>query len=157
MQRFMLNLGLAVAWMALTGSVSEWNFLAGMAVGAVIITVYSGATGEPSYLGRGLKLLAYVYRFLRAIVHSNFTVAYEILTPRMHQTPRLIRYPVDGLSDAHRTALASAITLTPGTLVVEVSPDNRFLYIHCMYAEDCDRAVSDLDAVARLVQKGMFA
>lgn len=157
MRRFMLNLGLAVAWMALTGSVSEWNFLAGMAVGAVIITVYSGATGEPSYLGRGLALLACLYRFLRAIVVSNFQVAFEVLTPKMHQSPRIIRYPVDGLSDAHRTAVASAITLTPGTLIVDVSPDNKWLYIHCMYAEDRDEAVRGLDEVARLVEKGMFA
>ncbi len=157
MQRFMLNLGLAVAWMALTGSVSEWNFLAGMAVGAVIITVYSGATGEPSYLGRGMKLLGCLYQFLRAEVKSNFTVAYEILTPTMHQTPRIIRYSVDGLNDAHRVALASAITLTPGTLIVDVSPDNKWLYIHCMYAADRDEAVRGLDEIARLVQKGMFA
>lgn len=156
MRRFLLNLGLAIVWMGLTGSVSEWNFLAGLVVGALIISVYSGAAGEASYLGRGWRLLTHFAHFIRMIVHSNVQVAWEVLTPRMHQKPRIIRYPVEGMSDAHRTALASAITLTPGTLVIDVSPDDKWLYIHCMYAEDRDQAVKDIDDVARVVDEGLF-
>jgi multicomponent Na+:H+ antiporter subunit E len=156
MRRFLLNLGLAIVWMGLTGSVSEWNFLAGLIVGAMIISVYSGAAGEPSYLGRGVRLLTSIGQFLRMMVHSNMQVAWEVLTPRMHQHPRIIRYSVDGMTDAHRTALASAITLTPGTLVVDVSPDDKWLYVHCMYAKDRDDAVRELDAVAKVVDKGLF-
>lgn len=156
MRRFMLNLGLAFVWMALTASVTEWNFLAGMVVGAAIISVYSSALGEPSYLGRGALLLARLAEFLRAIVNANFLIAWEVLTPKMHQTPRILRYPADGLSDAHRTALASAITLTPGTLVIDTSPDNKWLYVHCMYAKDRDQAIRELDDIARMVREGLF-
>ncbi len=157
MRRFLLNLGLAIVWMGLTGSVSEWNFLAGLVVGALIIGVYSGAAGETSYLGRGWRLLSSFGRFIRMMVQSNLQVAWEVLTPKMHQKPRIIRYSVDGFTDAHRTALASAITLTPGTLVIDVSPDDKWLYIHCMYAENRDDAVRDIDDVARVVEQGLFA
>lgn len=157
MRRFLLNLGLAIVWMGLTGSVSEWNFLAGLVVGALIISVYSGAAGEESYLGRGWRLLTCFAKFARMIVHSNMQVAWEVLTPKMHQKPRILRYSVEGMTDAHRTALASAITLTPGTLVIDVSPDDKWLYVHCMYAEDRDEAIRGLDEVARVVEKGLFA
>ncbi|RMH24296.1 MAG: Na+/H+ antiporter subunit E [Planctomycetota bacterium] len=156
MRRFMLNLALAIVWMALTASVSEWNFVAGLVIGAAIISVYSGAVGDPPYLGQGLRLLHRLAGFMREIVHSNLKIAWEVLTPAMHQTPRIIRYPAAGLTDAHRTALASAITLTPGTLVIDTSPDGDWLYVHCMYARDRDEAVSGLDEIARLVREGLF-
>lgn len=157
MRRFLMNLGLAIVWMGLTGSVTEWNFLAGLIVGALIISVYSGAAGEISYLGRGWRLLSSLGQFIRMIVQSNMRVAWEVLTPKMHQKPRIIRYPVEGLSDAHRTAIASAVTLTPGTLVVDVSPDNKWLYIHCLYAEDREQAIQGIDEVIKVVEEGLFA
>lgn len=157
MHRFMLNLGLAIVWMALTASVTEWNFLAGFFVGAMIISVYSRALGDTPYLGRGAQLMQRLGQYLMMMIHSNFQVAWEVLTPKNHQTPRIIRYPVGQLSDAHRTVLASAITLTPGTLVIDVSPDNAWLYVHCMYAEDRDKAVEELDKVAKVVEQGLFA
>lgn len=157
MRRFMLNLTLAIVWMGLTTSVSEWNFLAGLVVGALIISVYSRAAGETPYLGRGWQMLKNIYRFVRLMIRSNFLVAWEVLTPKMHQTPRILRYSVAGLSDAHRLVLSNAITLTPGTLVVDVSPDDEHLYVHCMYAKDRDQAIKELDEVAALVQEGLFA
>jgi len=157
MRRFMLNLGLAIVWMGLTTNVSEWNFLAGLVVGALIISVYSGAAGETPYLGRGWQLLRNFFKFIHVLINSNFLIAWEILTPKMHQTPRILRYSVAGFSDAHRLALSSAITLTPGTLVIDVSPDDEFLYVHCMYAQDRDQAIKELDEVAELVQEGIFA
>lgn len=152
----MLNLVLAIVWMGLTGSVSEWNFLAGLVVGMLIISVYSRAVGETPYIGRGARLMARLFTFLRLMIESNIQIAWEVLTPRMHQTPRILRYSVAGLSDAHRTALASAITLTPGTLVIDVSPDDQWLFIHCMYAEDRDAAIRGIDKVAITVREGLF-
>ncbi len=157
MHRFMLNLGLAIVWMALTASVTEWNFLAGFFVGAMIISVYSRAVGDTPYLGRGALLMRCLGKYFMMMFHANFQVAWEVLTPKMHQTPRIIRYPVGDLSDAHRTALASAITLTPGTLVIDVSPGDSWLYVHCMYAKDRDMAIRELDEVAALVEQGLFA
>lgn len=156
MRRFMLNLALAIVWMALTASVSEWNFLAGLVIGAAIISVYSGAVGEPPYIGQGIRLLSRLNQFMHELAHSNLKIAWEVLTPAMHQTPRIIRYPSAGLTDAHRTTLASAITLTPGTLVIDTSPDGDWLYVHCMYAENRDAAVAGLDEIARIVREGLF-
>lgn len=157
MRRFLLNLSLAIVWMGLTGTVSEWNFLGGLAVGALIISVYSRVSGDTPYLGRGWNLVTAFVEFFVLLIKSNLKVCWEVLTPEMHQRPRIVRYPVEGFSDAHRTALASAIILTPGTLVIDTSPDNNYLYVHCMYAQDRDQAIADLDEVARVVSKGLFA
>ena len=154
--RFLANIALAIVWCLLTGSVDEWNFLGGMFVGALVITAYSHATGSGRYLGRAVELARFLGYFVVILVRSNLQIAWEVLTPRMHQSPRIIRSPVDGLTTGQLTALASAITLTPGTLVVDVSPDGRWFYIHCMYARDRDAAVAELDELSRRMREQVF-
>lgn len=155
--RFLANIALAVVWCALTGSVDEWNFLGGMFVGALVITAYNHATGARPYFRRGVGLLHFFVYFLVILVRSNLQIAWEVLTPSMHQSPRIIRYPVHGLTTGQLTALASAITLTPGTLAVDVSPDNEWLYIHCMYAKDRETAVAQLDELAKMMREKVFS
>lgn len=157
MTRFLMNLALAVVWCALWGAATAWMFIGGMLVGAAVISAYARARGDEPYLGRGLELASFLLAYLWLLTKANAKIAWEVLTPRMHQTPRIIRYPIAGLSDAHRTTLANAITLTPGTLVVDVSPDDRWMYIHCMYARDRDAAVAELDDLADRIRKGLFS
>ena len=70
--------------------------------------------------------------------------------------PRIIRYPVTGLSHTQMTTLASAITLTPGTLSADVDEAGQTLYIHCMYAHDRDAAVADLDELRDRLMREVF-
>ncbi|MEC9374081.1 MAG: Na+/H+ antiporter subunit E [Planctomycetota bacterium] len=143
--RFLFNLLLALIWCALMGSFSTWNLLAGIVVGAGVLTVYAKARGDKPYLRAAWRRVKFTIYFARLLVSSNVKVAWEVLTPRMHQQPRIIRYDVSGLTEVQRAALASAITLTPGTLVADISPNQRYLYVHCMYAKDRDAAVREID------------
>lgn len=156
MIRFMLNIGLAVVWCALS-TFNGWNFLGGFIVGAVVVSVYSRATRGEKYITNAWRLLRFLLYFCRLLVQTNLQVAWEVLTPKMHQTPRIIRYPIAGMTDIERTTLANAITLTPGTLVVDISPDERWLYIHCMYAQDREAAVHEIDDLWNGLRRGVFA
>jgi len=156
MIRFLLNIGLAVMWCALS-SFNGWNFLGGFIVGALVVSAYSRATSGDKYISNAWRLLRFLAYFCRLLVQTNLQVAWEVLTPKMHQTPRIIRYPIEGMSDIERTTLANAITLTPGTLVVDLSPDERWMYIHCMYAQDRDSAVREIDDLWNGMRRGVFA
>jgi len=155
--RFLMNLALALVWCALWGAATAWTFVGGIIVSAAVISAYARARGDEPYIGRGIEIARFMTDYLWLLTKANVLVAWEVLTPRMHQSPRIIRYPIAGLSDAHRTTLANAITLTPGTLVVDVSPDDRWMYIHCMYARDREKAVGEIDDLADQVRKGLFA
>jgi len=157
MRNAMLNLVLAVAWCALTGSFSEWNFVAGVLVGALVVEIYTRALRKDAYLGRGFRLLGFSLYFLKILIVANLQVLWECITPGMSMTPRIVRYPVGGLSDAELITLANAITLTPGTLVIDISPDNQWLYVHCMYAKDRQQALRALDELALRIRKGVFS
>ena len=54
-------------------------------------------------------------------------------TPKLHMTPGIVGVPLDIKSDAEITMLANLITLTPGTLSLDVSEDKKVLYVHSMY------------------------
>ncbi len=157
MTRFALNLALAVIWCFLWGSVTAWNFVAGLLVGAVVVSVYGRATGDAGYLHSIWAKITFGLYFFRILTKANLQIAWEIITPGYNFKPRFIRYPVDGLDEVELTVLANAITLTPGTLVVDVSPDRKYLYLHCMYAENREAQVAEIDELADRIRKGVFS
>ena len=67
---------------------------------------------------------------------SNLRVAWEVVTPTHDMEPGVVAIPLDIKTDHEITLLANLITLTPGTLSLDVSDDKKFLYIHAMYIGD---------------------
>jgi len=156
-KRFGFNLVLAVAWCLLYGSFTPWNFIGGMVIGAVVISVYSRVRGEPPYVTKMWRLFRFATYFLWILTKSNVQIAKEIITPGFDQHPRILRYPVGRLTDVQKTTLANAITLTPGTLAVDVSPDGEHLYLHCMYAESRATQIAEIAALAERLERWVFS
>jgi multicomponent Na+:H+ antiporter subunit E len=76
--------------------------------------------------------------FLWELMLANLRVAFDVLTPRHRMRPGIIAVPLAARSDVEITLFANLITLTPGTLSLDVSDDRRILYVHAMYIEDAD-------------------
>jgi multicomponent Na+:H+ antiporter subunit E len=74
--------------------------------------------------------------FFWELVVSNVRVAIEVLSPRFRMQPGIVGIRLDAQTDLEITLLANLITLTPGTMSVDVSEDRRTLYIHGLYVED---------------------
>jgi multicomponent Na+:H+ antiporter subunit E len=89
-----------------------------------------------------MKQLRLTLFFLRQLIVSAIQVAMLVLRPRLALRPAIIRYPLTVPSDAEIALLANMITLTPGTLSIDVSPDRKWLYIHCLDTADA-QAVAD--------------
>lgn len=156
MTRVGFNLVLAVAWCMLAGSFSAWNFLGGVLVGAFVISGYSRVAGKSPYMRKLTNLIRFGSYFAAILIKSNIQIAREVITPGWSQKPRILRYPVDDLTDVQKTALANAITLTPGTLAVDISPDGAFLYLHCMYAESREQTIAEIDELADRLRRWVF-
>jgi multicomponent Na+:H+ antiporter subunit E len=154
MSWFLLNILLGVMWMLFWGWFSIWSLLSGLVLGWVLLGVVSRVAGWRTYAARGVDILLFTLYFIRILIKSNLIVAWEVITPGFNMTPRFIRYSVQGLTDVQITTLANAITLTPGTLSVDISDEDDILYIHCMYAADRAAAVRDIDELRdKLMQK----
>ena len=139
MTLFVLNLLLSLAWMALTGQFTPVNLIIGFALGYLLLWIMQ-RTGKPSvYFLKGRQVVHFVIFFALEVIKSNIRVAYDVLTPRHRMTPGIVAIPLDAKTDTEITLLANLITLTPGTLSLDVSTDRRVLYIHAMYIEDSDQ------------------
>lgn len=151
MTSLLLNLILAILWMLMWGAFDAPTLIAGLIIGYLVIAMITHKYGRKLWLD-----LAFAAYFLRILIIANWQVAKIVLNPRMPIAPRLIRYDVRDMTPVQITTLVNCITLTPGTLVVDISPDNRWLYIHCLTAADRAQAVRELDELRDHLLREVF-
>lgn len=125
---------LVLLWAAITANFSSANLLLGgvLAVGAV---AFLRRTFDQPVRFRKLRSIArLMLSFIVELLVSAFRVARIVLTPDLASAlrPAIIAFPLSVKSDAEIAMLANLITLTPGTLSVDVSEDRRVLYVHAL-------------------------
>ncbi|MEM6822207.1 MAG: Na+/H+ antiporter subunit E [Verrucomicrobiota bacterium] len=91
-----------------------------------------------------VKLVRFFAFYLYEIFLSNFRVAYDVITPNHDMTPGFFAIPLDPISDRQLLVLANLITMTPGTLSLDVSTDRSTLYIHAMYVDDQEKFIREV-------------
>jgi multicomponent Na+:H+ antiporter subunit E len=129
---------LALTWAALTGVFSWSNVLAGFMLGYAALFIAQRSVGSFRYFRRFDQVVRFAGFYLWELVLSNLRVAYDVITPRHRIRPGVIAVPLDARTDTEITLLANLITLTPGSVSLDVSTDRRFLYLHAMYIDDVD-------------------
>ncbi|MHA7885969.1 MULTISPECIES: Na+/H+ antiporter subunit E [Roseicyclus] len=146
---FALNILLALAWAALTGNIT----LGGLAVGFVIGSGCLWLTrslfpGCESYFRRATKWAKLIVLFLYELVVSSLQVVWDVLTPQHKARPGIISVPLTVRREMDVLLVTNLITLTPGTLSLDVTEDGETLYIHAMFADDPDE-------IRRQIKDGM--
>lgn len=76
--------------------------------------------------------------YLGEVLISNLRVAYDVLTPKDHSDPSIIALPLEARTDLELLVVANLISMTPGTLSMDVSSDRQTLYIHTMFTGDVE-------------------
>ncbi|AHE97635.1 Na+/H+ antiporter subunit E [Thioalkalivibrio paradoxus] len=148
------NIALALIWMALTGSFTGANLLLGFVLGYLVLALTLGRKPDVrKYLLKVPRFFGFVGYFFWELLLSNLRVAYDVLTPTHHMSPGVIAMPLDAKTDGEITIVANLISLTPGTLSLDVSSDKKVLYIHVMYLDDRDAVIRSIKVLeARALQ-----
>jgi len=127
-----------VAYLLLTigsGTVFLWS-TAELIIGAVFAVVVGAVLGN-RFLGKDLRMLnprrwfiflVYLFPFFYAMAKANIDVAYRVITGRIN--PAIVKINPKLKNDLSLTILANSITLTPGTLSVDVDQKTNELYVH---------------------------
>ncbi|MCI3923642.1 Na+/H+ antiporter subunit E [Paenibacillus sp. TRM 82003] len=136
--QIVLNVLLALVWMLLVHDGSFAGLVVGYAIGFVFLFGLRRFFNQPFYAKRIWAIVKLLWLFLKELVLSNLTVIREILRPRLNVRPGIFALNTELKSDWEITMLSCLITLTPGTLTMEVSPDQRTLYIHAMDIGDAE-------------------
>ncbi len=140
MNFFLLNVLLAIAWAALNGDFSPEYLVAGFLLGYAILWTFYRALGSDNYLTRVPRVIYFFFYFLWELFQANLRVLVEVITPRIDARPAIVAVPLDITEDTQITLLVQLLTLTPGSLPIDISSDRRVLYIHMMYVDDLDEA-----------------
>jgi multicomponent Na+:H+ antiporter subunit E len=140
------NLLLAGVWMALT-SLSTTNLVVGFLLGYFVLWMSPGVARRTGYFRKASQGVRFAGFFLRELAIATARVSYDVLTPTAYMKPAVVGIPLDAETDAEIATLAILITLTPGTLALDVSADRKVLYVHAMY-------VTDPEALRREIKRG---
>lgn len=138
---------LALAWVALAG---DWSLPAvafGCGLGWLLLRLVRPLGGEGLRRVRLARLPGFLLYLLKEVVVANLRVATAVVAPAGRLRPAIVAVPLALDRDAEIALLANLVTLTPGTLSLDLSPDRRTLYVHAM-------AVSSPDDLRREIRDG---
>lgn len=144
MNLYLANILLALIWVTVTGLFSFANLVFGFLLSAGVLYLIREEVGSLGYFRRGWRVLSLGLLFLYELVLSAWRVAVLVLQPRMDLKPGIFAYPLKVDRDFEITLLANLITLTPGTLSVDVSEDRRVLYVHAIDCSDPEQTQRDI-------------
>ena len=141
--QFILNLFIAALWLLLQDEVTPQftTFLMGFFVGIGILYAMHRFYGTQFYLRRVFSIVRLMLLFSWELLLSSYSVLKQITTPKLTITPGIFTYRTVLKGDWEVTALALLLTLTPGSVVMEVSEEGDLFYIHAMDMEESKEAV----------------
>lgn len=150
-RRWYLWLLFAFLWMVLQDAYNPGYFVAGLINGALVLLLfpspevdfirfnYEGIGGFFRWLPKAIYLVLY---FVWELLKANYAVAKLVLTPNVRLTPGILAMKLRVRQPGQIATLANMITLTPGTISLDVSKDHSTLYIHCIDASDPEGALA---------------
>ncbi|QUG42501.1 Na+/H+ antiporter subunit E [Psychrobacillus sp. INOP01] len=142
--QILLNVLIALTWMFLSVSFKPTTFIVGYLLGLLMLFMLRKSFSSRFYMDRLWAVIKLASLFLKELVLSNFSVLKLIVQPTMPIRPAIFAMPTVLEQDWEITLLSSLITLTPGTVVIDISDDNKTLYIHSIDFEDIDEAVDSI-------------
>jgi len=137
-----LSMVLVSLWLLLGNSVSLGQVLLGIALGLAIGLAASSTLPAIPVVRSPLKAASYLMLVLRDIVVANLEVARLVVGPLARLRPRVVAVPLDIDEPVVAAVLAATVTLTPGTVSVDLDVGARVLTVHVLNAAD-DQSVID--------------
>lgn len=135
--QMMLNIVIAVLWMFLKDEdqAKITTFFTGYLIGIVVLYLMHRFFGQPFYLKKVWAICKLLILFLKELTLSSFVVLKQICSPKLNITPGIFMYETKLEGNLETTVLAILLTLTPGSVVMEIGEDGQSLYIHAMDIE----------------------
>ena len=156
MSLFRINLVFAGGWCALFGSFDLATFATGFVLAFAALSLTSPMFGRIAYFKRVLLAARLGAYFLYELTVSSLQVAWDVITPAHGSRPGIVAVPLDLEEPIQITVLANLISLTPGSLSLDVSPDGKTLYVHEMFVDDPDETRRRIkEGFERLVREAM--
>ncbi len=93
--------------------------------------------------------------FTYELVVANARLAWDVITPGLPTTAGIIQVPTAARTDAELFLVANAISMTPGTLTLEIDKEGGWLFVHTLYAEDRGHFLDQIAGLERVLLKAV--
>ena len=146
MRQIVLGVALVLLWAAITANFSTPNLALGALVALGALAFLRRSFSRPIHFRRLRALLGLSISFCIELMLSAIRVARVVLTPDIDRVlrPAIFAFPLGVKSDAEIATLANLITLTPGTLSIDVSEDRTMLYVHVLQHTTREAFIAEL-------------
>ena len=142
---FVAHLVLTLLLAVWLGGLTPRNLAVGLVAGYLLLWLVTRFQGKQAkYFTKTPLFFGFLAYYAWELLKSNAVILYEVLTPGLDMRPGVIGIPIRAKTDLEITILANLITMTPGTLSLDISPDRRTLYIHAMYIHDPEALRKDI-------------
>ncbi len=142
--QILLNVVLAFLWMFIKVSYDPISFIKGYIFGLLVIFVLRRYFHSRFYLFRLWSFIKLIFIFIKELILSNIAIVKVVLKPKLDMRPAIFAMDTVLTKDWQITLLSSLITLTPGTLVIDVSEDNKTLFIHAMNIGEVEDEINSI-------------
>lgn len=156
MNWFLAHLAFSFLWAALLGSYDFLTVLSGFLLGLLLFQL---TLREPTirYRRRVLGVGRFIAFYLGEILKSNLRIASDVIRRKPRLNPGIVAVRADALSPRATVLVANLITMTPGTLSLDVSPEGDWIFVHCLYLDDPEATRTSMEqdfvgAIAALQQ-----
>ncbi len=144
MSLFLLNVLLALVWSALMGNFDPPYLISGFVLSFFILWLFQKPPRKQKYFREVPLVIEFIFFFLWEVIVSNIRLTLTILSPRPHLKPAVVAVPLDIKSETGIVFLANLITLTPGTLSLDISSAKHFIYIHVYDLDDPEQFIQNI-------------
>jgi multicomponent Na+:H+ antiporter subunit E len=137
---------LLIVWLGLWESISPGTLVGGLITAVVLLWLFPLRHRAPvTWRLRPLAAARFAGYFVWKLIEASLVVAWEVATPQNSINEGIVAIPIRGVSEGLITLVANAISLTPGTVTIDVDEDPAVLYVHVLH-------LHDIEAVRREVQ-----
>jgi multicomponent Na+:H+ antiporter subunit E len=142
--QILLNIGLAIIWMLLSGNASPVGFLSGYVIGIALLFALRRFLHFDFYFRRVISIVKLILLFSWELILANIDVIKIVLSPKLNIQPGIIAVPTILKTEWEVTLLASLISLTPGTLSMYFSADGKIIYVHSINVPDKEAMIKQI-------------
>lgn len=151
--RLILIVALTLTWCGLWNDISFANVVAGAAIAIAISAAGIGTTGEGGV--RLVPLAKFCWLLLSDLAQSTVSVAVDSITPHDRTEESIVAVNIGPGGHRHHLLLVVAITVSPGTAVVDADPDSGTLYVHVLYGHWREKTIDHVKKLARLANEAL--
>lgn len=136
MRMLLLNLVLAMIWAIGTSQLTLMTLTIGFVLGFLVLYFLQPLIATGSYVRKVGRAVRLALVSLGMISKANVRVAFDVVTPHPRLRPGIIAIPLNARRDDEIAILANVVTLTPGTLALEIAGDRSCLFVHTLHLDD---------------------